>query len=455
MPDFGRVSLIEASPHNPAGAYVAVKNYQNEDRKPYIFKTADYGKTWAKIVNGIPAGDFVHAVREDTVRAGLLFAGTEHGIYVSFDDGANWQSLRLNLPDTQVSDLVIEGNDLVIATHGRSFYILDNIGPLRQLTPAVLTTDVHLFQPPVAERNVSQARIDYYLPKPASKVTIDILDSKGTVIRSFTGTPNEGGRGGRGGRGPAAADAEANAEEGGGDEGGGRGRGMTAPPPDKAGLNRFTWDGRYPGAKGFSGLIYWSGSLQGPAAVPGNYQVRLTADGKAVTEPLVLEKDPRLDSATLADLKEQFDLSLKVRDMTTQANEMVILIRELKKQMDDRLKQSQGAALKDAMETLRAKLTAIEEDVYQVRNRSNQDPLNFPIKLNNKLSALQASVDRGDGKPTAASYEVQKLLDSRLAEEAGKLTGVLDTSLPGVNRMLAAHNLKELVPTKEETKAEP
>jgi hypothetical protein len=195
--------------------------------------------------------------------------------------------------------------------------------------------------------------------------------------------------------------------------------------------------------------------MQGPAAVPGNYQVRLTADGKTFTEPLVLEKDPRLDSVTLADLKEQFNLSLKVRDMTTQANEMVILIRELKKQMDVRLKQSQDAALKDAMETLRAKLTAIEEDVYQVRNRSNQDPLNFPIKLNNKLSALEASIDRGDGKPTAASYEVQKLLDGRLGEEAGKLAGVLDTSLPGVNRMLAVHNLKELVPTKEETKAEP
>ena len=451
-PDFGRVSLIEASPHNPAAAYVAVKNYQNEDRQPYIFKTADYGKTWIKIVNGIAAGDFVHAVREDTVRAGLLFAGTEHGIYVSFDDGAQWQSLRLNLPDTQVPDLVIDGNDLVIATHGRSFYVLDDINPLRQMTPALSTEDAHLFRPPVAERNVSQARIDYYLAKPAGKVTVDILDSKGAVIRSFTGTPNDGGgRGGRGGRTTAAA-AE---DEAGAEEGGGRGRGMVTPPPDKAGLNRFTWDTHYPGAKTFTGMIFWSGAFQGSAAVPGSYQVRLTADGKSLTQPLTLEKDPRLDSVTLADLQEQFDLSLKVRDMTTQANEMVIVIRELKKQMDGRLKQSQDGALKDALETFRAKLTAIEEDVYQVRNRSNQDPLNFPIKLNNKLSALQASIDRGDGKPTAAAYEVQKLLDARLGEEAGKLAGVLDTSLLGVNSMLTRHNLKELVPTKEETKAEP
>jgi photosystem II stability/assembly factor-like uncharacterized protein len=155
VPDFGRVSLIDASPNNPGAAYVAVKNYQNDDRKPYIFKTADYGKTWTKIVNGIPENDYVHAVREDPGKPGLLFAGTEHGIYVSFDDGGQWQSIRQNLPDTQVSDLLIEGNDLVIATHGRSFYVMDDITPLRQLTPAMSTEDAHLFRPPAAQRNVS------------------------------------------------------------------------------------------------------------------------------------------------------------------------------------------------------------------------------------------------------------------------------------------------------------
>src|SRR5580698_7883072 len=219
MPDFGRVSLIDASPHNPGAAYVAVKNYQNDDRKPYIFKTADYGKTWTKIINGIPENDFVHAVREDTVRQGLLFAGTEHGIYVSFDDGAQWQSLRLNLPDVQVSDIVIQGNDVVIATHGRSFYVLDDITPLRQLKPTLTSEDLHLFAPPKVERNVSQARVDYYLAKPAEKVTIEILDAKGQVIRTFTGTPNDQangrGRGGRG-RGGAGADAAAVADPGNG-----------------------------------------------------------------------------------------------------------------------------------------------------------------------------------------------------------------------------------------------
>jgi photosystem II stability/assembly factor-like uncharacterized protein len=472
MPDFGRVSLIDASPHNPGAAYVAVKNYQNDDRRPYIFKTADYGKTWTKIVTGIPENDFVHAVREDTVRQGLLFAGTEHGIYVSFDDGAQWQSLSLNLPDVQVSDIVIQGADVVIATHGRSFYVLDDITPLRQLKPTLTSETVHLFQPPKVERNVEQARIDYYLAKPAEKVTLEILDSKGQVIRTYTGSPNAaGGRGGRGGRGggapgaaalpttaataepdPAAAPGEEGAPAGGGG-GGGRGRGGAANVPDRAGLNRFTWDMRYPPAVTFEGMVLWSGNTQGPAAVPGTYQVRLTADGQTFTEKMVIEKDPRLDSVTVADLTEQFSLALQVRDALSQSNEIVITIRELKKQMDDRLKSNTDATLKASLDAFRDKLSAVEEEVYQVRNRSGQDPLNFPIKLNNKIAALGASIEHGDGKPTAASYDVFKLLKAKLVEQQTALDKLLQTDLPPVNKQLTSHSLKELVPTKVETPA--
>src|SRR5262249_643040 len=146
LPESSRVSLIEASPHSAGTAYLAAKRYQFDDRAPYIFTTDDYGKSWKKIVNGIAPDDFVHAVREDAKRQGLLYAGTEHGVMVSFDDGANWQSLSLNLPDTEVPDLVVEGNDLVIATHGRSFYVLDNIGPLREMSPRVMSSAVYLFQ---------------------------------------------------------------------------------------------------------------------------------------------------------------------------------------------------------------------------------------------------------------------------------------------------------------------
>ncbi len=242
LPEFSRISLIEASPHKPGTAYLAAKRYQLDDRAPYIFKTTDFGKTWTKIVNGIRADDYVHAVREDTTRPGLLYAGAEHGIYVSFDDGANWQSLSLILPDTQVSDLVVEDNDLVIATHGRSFYILDDIGVLRQLTPEFANADVHLFQPRTAIRSVNQAAIDYYLKKSADKVTIEILDAKGQVIRTFTGSPDDDKR--KTGPGAGAEESES--------------FGPSAPraPTRKAGTNRFTWDLRYPGATVFEGGWY-------------------------------------------------------------------------------------------------------------------------------------------------------------------------------------------------------
>jgi hypothetical protein len=209
---------------------------------------------------------------------------------------------------------------------------------------------------------------------------------------------------------------------------------------------------RYSPAITFEGMVLWSGNTQGPTAVPGSYQVRLTADGQSFTEKLVIEKDPRLDSVTVADLAEQFTLALEVRDALSQTDEMVILIRELKKQMDDRLKSSTDAALKAPLDSFRDKLSVIEEEVYQVRNRSGQDPLNFPIKLNNKIAALGSSIEHGDGKPTASSYEVFKLLKERLAEQRSALDTLLKTDLPGVNKRLTDGSLKELVPTKTETK---
>ncbi len=188
LPEFARISLIEASPHKKGTAYLAAKRYQLDDLRPYLYRTDDYGATWTPIVKGIATNDYVHAVREDIKRPGLLYAGTEHGIYVSFDNGANWQTLRLNLPDTQVPDMAVEEHDLVIATHGRSFYVLDDISSLRQMAPAISQDTVHLFQPRTVLRGLNRASIDYYLAKEADKVTIDILDSKGAVVRSFEGS---------------------------------------------------------------------------------------------------------------------------------------------------------------------------------------------------------------------------------------------------------------------------
>jgi photosystem II stability/assembly factor-like uncharacterized protein len=432
LPEFSTVSLIDASPHRAGAAQVAVKRYQLDDRRPYIYKTEDYGKTWTKIVNGIRADDYVHAVREDPKRPGLLFAGAEHGVYVSFDDGAHWQSLSLNLPDTQVPDLVV-GDDLVIATHGRSFYVLDDISPLREMTDAVATADAHLFRPETAVRNVRQANVAYYL-KRADKVVIEVLDAEGHVVRAFTGTAADDRR-------PGPGNGEGHGEF--------EGQSFAA-PSRKDGLNRFSWDLRYPGAKGFAGVV--AGMRGGPLAVPGSYQVRLTANGRTLTQSFSVQKDPRLDSVTIADLAEQFRLALEVRNKTTEANEIVILIRELKKQMKDLLQRVPDAALRTAMHRFGDKLTAVEEEIYQVRNRSNQDFLNFGYKINGKLAMLQGIIERGDGKPTAGAYTVFKELSDQLAAQKTRLDQALQTDLPQLNRLLAEHSLKELTPIRTETR---
>lgn len=432
LPEFARVSLIDASPHKPATAYLAAKRYQLDDRAPYIYRTDDYGKTWSRIVAGIPGNDYVHAVREDPKCAGLLYAGTEHGVYVSFDNGARWQSLLLNLPDTQVSDLVVEENDLVIATHGRSLYVLDDIAPLRQLSQELTTTNVHLYAPAPSVRRTEQAVIDYYLRQPAQKVTIDILDARGRTIRSFTGVPED----------PKKAEASP------GDDF------FFGPPPVKvgvkAGMNRFSWDARYQGATTFPGLILWGASAdRGPLAPPGTYQVRLAAAGQTLTRPVEIRKDPRLTGVSQADLEEQFKLAVAIRDKVSEANEAVIKIRGIKDQVKDRLgmlDQARYPKITAAADALVKKIGAVEEDLYQVRNRSNQDPLNFPIKLNNKIAALQRVVESADAKPTDQSYVVFKELSEELRVLlADRLEPALATDLAQLNKLLAGRKLAPIV----------
>ncbi len=429
LPEFSRISIIDASAHAAGTAYLCAKRYQLDDRGPYIYKTNDYGKTWKRIVTGIPLDDYVHAVREDPKRRGLLYAGTEHGIYVSFDDGGHWQSLRLDLPDTQVSDLVVEENDLVIGTHGRSFYVLDNISSLRQLTPQVISSNAHLYAPAAAVRGAGAVAIDYYLAKASDKVTVDILDAKGAVVRSFVGTPED--------------DKKKKEEEG------DRESEFAGPPPVKpparaAGVNRFSWDLRYPGATTFEGMILWSARVEaGPLAVPGRYQARLTANGVTLTQPFEVRKDSRLGNVSQADLEEQFLLASQIRDKVSEANEAVILIRKLKKEIKDRNDKAKDPAIATAGERLEARLSRVEEELYQVRNRSNQDPLNFPIKLNNLLGALGRSVTTGDNKPTDQSYAVFEELKARLAVEKKKLEDAM-AGLSELNGLLEAKGLAKV-----------
>ena len=435
MPDFGRVSIIDASSFDASTAYAAVKKPLLNDMSPYIFRTHDFGRTWTKIVNGIGAKDYVHSVREDQTRRGLLYAGTEHGFYISYDDGDTWRSLSLNLPDTQVSDIWVEANDITISTHGRGFYILDHVEPLRQWAPAVASADSYLFKPESAIRSVGNATITYLLRRPAQSLTIDILDSKSTVVRSIAGGAvpatgaAAGGRGGGAGAGGAA----------GGGGRGGRGGGV-AFAPMTAGLNTATWNMRYPDATSFPGMVLWGGSVSGPAAPPGTYQVRMTVDGKAQTQPLVVKRHP-LHAATDADLVEQFNLAIQIRDKVSEANNAVIQIRGIRTQVADRLSKSQDAKLKTAGDTLTKNLSAVEEDIYQVRNQASEDPLNFPIKINNRLATLLSVVNRGDGKPIGNAEPIFKDLVAELKVRTDHLQQVLTRDLAAFNAEAKRLNL--------------
>ncbi|MFN2602824.1 MAG: glycosyl hydrolase [Gemmatimonadaceae bacterium] len=417
LPPFSRISLIDASPHKRGTAYLAAKRYQLDDRAPYIYKTDDYGRTWAKIVNGIRVDDFAHAVREDLERPGLLYAGTEHGIYVSFDDGARWQSLSRNLPDLQVSDIALTGSSAVIATHGRSLYVMDDLTPIRELGPSVTNATLHLYRPMNAVRGVSGANFNYYLRKPADSVKIEILDAKGTIIRTFTGTKSDSARAAAARDTTRAAKADSVIRR----ESIGAASGCETRPPQNqnprtaGGLNRFSWDLRYPAATTFDCMILWGGSASGPVAPPGQYRIRLTANGRTETQSFTVRRDPRLIGVTDADLREQFALAQKINKRVSDANDAVIRIRVAR----DRLQK------RDPSSPFIAKLTKIEEDLYQVRNRSGQDPLNFPIRLNNRLAALQRSVETGDARPTAAAYVVFKGLSSDLDRELAELATTL------------------------------
>ncbi len=395
MKEFTRVSLIEASPHDPGTAFVAGKRYQLDDRAPYIWKTHDYGKTWTSITAGITTGDFVHAVREDPKRRGLLYAGTEHGVYVSFDEGRQWQSLSLNLPDTQVPDLVAEERDLIIATHGRSFYVLDDVEPLRQMTPEVAAANQYLFAPASAVRRSYPARLDYYLKSPARTVTLEVIDAKGGVATR-----------------------------------------LSRPGFVTAGAHRVEWDLHYPGSTVFPGMVLRSANPQvGPLAVPGKYQVRLTADGVSQTRDLAIVPDPRLSDVSQADYDEQFKLSLEIRDAVSAANDGVIRIRDLKKEIALRSDGAKTKAVADAAQALHRTLSAIEEQLYQVKNQSSKDVLALPIRLNNRLASLLRVAQNSDARPTDQTYTVFRQLKAELDQHLAALDQVIKQDVVRFNAL--------------------
>lgn len=442
MPEWLQINSIEASPNDAGTAYFAATGYKSDNYKPYIYKTSDYGKTWKKIVNGIADDAFTRVVREDPNRKGFLYAGTETGMYYSTNDGESWQSLRLNLPVTPITDLAVQKRekDLVVATQGRSFYVLDNLPLLYQLADAQKTS-AFLFKPEDAYRTPgfggfqppanatfganppNGTIVFYYLnEKPKQDISLEFLDTSGNSVRKFTTRISKEG---------------------------------TAMPPVPGeqpvsidtGLNRFVWNYRLPNATGLPGLIMWGGSLNGPRIVPGNYQVRLSVDGKVVaTEPFVLKADPRL-STTQEEFQKQFDFLSKTRAKLSATHEAILEIRDIRTQLETlsaRLKPEQKD-LKDKAADIIKKITAVEEELIQTKIKSSQDALNFPIKLNNKLAALASSVDSADYPPTNQAYVVYDDLVGKIDAQLAILAKVKAEDIAAFNKMFSDKQLPAIV----------
>jgi photosystem II stability/assembly factor-like uncharacterized protein len=492
MPDWGTVSMIEASSRDAGTAYLAVERHKSDDFAPYVFKTTDFGKTWSKLVAGLPANGYVHAVRVDPRRPGLLFAGTEQGVFVSFNDGALWQLLQLNLPISPVNDLVIKNTDLVVATHGRSFWVLDDITPLEQYDDSIPQQEAHLFTPAAANHTVFRsssfaasagknpptgAVINYWLKaslkkpdqaKPqasavaegapeksevtaaasssdakkndadsseAPKIMLEILDSSGKVIRKYPPKKEETGN-------------DNNDEE----DFFSRGANADSLPAD-AGLNRFVWDLRYEGATKVPKAPLWGGSTDGPKALPGAYQVRLTVLGKSYTAPVEIKADPRL-KISQEDLAKQFDLLLKIRDKVTETDDAIIQIRDLRGQINainTRLKNDPRAkVMADDGKALDKKMTVVEEALIQTKAKSGQDVLNFPVRLNNDLVALTGVVGSADSAPTKQSYEVFDMLSKLVDEQLAKWKAILSTDVAAYNNLVKQQEVPALMVTQPE-----
>jgi photosystem II stability/assembly factor-like uncharacterized protein len=416
MPKWGLVSMIDASPHAPGTAYVAVDNHENDDLTPYAYRTTDYGRTWTPIVNGLPRDSYVRVVREDRKRKGLLYAGTETGVWVSFDDGANWQSLRLNLPVTPVHDLAWKDDDLIAATHGRSFWVLDDLTPLQQLRTGENPNLPRLFVPKDALRvrwgrslpsgNVganppSGLTLSYFLPADAPDLKFELRDRQGQLFQTVTGVPA------------------------------------------KRGFQRTSTWLQVPSFKNAPGMILWSGFPSPITMPPGEYTVTMVAGNTRQSAKFRWLKDPRSSSSD-RDLVEQYRFQRQVAARIDDANGAVLRIRQVRSALES-VGKGESAPIPQ-IATLTQKLTAVEEAIYQTQNRSGQDPLNYPIRLNDKLAGVFSNVSGGDFRPTDQARQVFDLLSRQLAEQETILKRLLDVDLAAVNAELGRRGLAPVKP---------
>jgi photosystem II stability/assembly factor-like uncharacterized protein len=425
------VSIIDPSPHEGGTAYMAATRYKFGDFAPMLYKTDNYGRSWTRINDGIPAGDFTRVIREDPNRKGLLYAGTETGVYVSFNDGGQWQPLQLNLPAVPITDLRVHKRekDLVVATQGRSFWVLDDLSVLHQMQNDIKNKN-YLFAPETsflfggpsfsrpggtAGQNPAPGVVVHYNLKNSTdqEIQLQFTEPDGSVIRTYSSKEDPEGK-------EVEKSEEFYEEE------------DAEPVSDvlssKKGLNAFDWDMSYPGATDLDGRqILWAGSTDGPSAIPGTYQVRLLIDGNEVaTRDFKITKDPRIDT-TQEDFEAQFSLQQNIiakLDTTHKSINKIRTVRgKINEMMEEETLNKQG---KQTATAILDELSTIESTLMQTKAESYQDVLNYPIKLNNKLAALANTVATGDNRPTEQQYGVYEELAAQVDEQLVKLQAVLD-----------------------------
>jgi photosystem II stability/assembly factor-like uncharacterized protein len=424
MPEWMMINSIDADPFNKGGAFVAGTRYKLGDYQPYLYHTKDYGKTWKLIVNGIPNDHFTRVVRADPKREGLLYAGTETGMYVSFDNGANWQAFQLNLPIVPVTDLTIKNDNLIAATQGRALWMIDDLTIIHQAKKDIAQKDFHLFKPMDSYRmdgrggrasktegtnHPGGVMMSMYLgevPADSVEVKLSVHEMDGALIKEFSTKATE--------------------------------RGLKLPAL-KAGGNTFNWNMRYPDADSFDGMILWSGSMAGPMAVPGDYKVKLQVGDQMQEQTFTILKDPRSET-TMAGFQEQFDFLIDVREKVSEAHIAIKDIRTIKDQLNHFKGlwkgQDDKKDLMNKANEIEKSIGEIEKGLYQTKNRSRQDPLNYPIKLTNKLAHLNSLNGRGDFPPTKQSYEVKETITKQIDEQLGKFEAIKATELPAFNQMV-------------------
>jgi len=449
LPEWSRISQIDASSFDAGTAFVAADRHQSDDLLPYVYKTADYGKTWTKVTNGIPDTSFVRVVREDPKKRGLLYAGTEDGVYVSFDEGSNWRPLKLNLPTTPVHDLVVKNNDLVVGTHGRAFWILDDLSPIRQFKDEIAQKDAFLYTPATAYRiqagasgelhpskrtaqNPPVGAVIYYFlkdaPKAETEAKIEILDGTGKVIRKYSSAevkqPEE----------PLDPDDKKPEKE----------------IKPEAGLNRFVWDLRHEEAHRVPGYYLWeyNHGAQGPVAAPGHYQVRLTVGSQSQTVPLEVALDPRV-KVSQADLDQQFSLLMQIHEELNRLYDMVNQIQDVRLQLSGlkkRLPQNASAkTISASADDLEKKLVAVREQLVNLAISANEDSLAYPPQLDAKWAYLAIDVSSADSAPTEAEQLQFEKLRRQNEEITARWTELQHGDLAAFQKLTAEGSLSTVV----------